>query len=260
MDIALIIPARYQSSRLPGKPLLELAGVPMIVRTYRQCLKAMAAKEVFVATDDERIAEVLKSHGIPYLMTSKNCLTGTDRLFEASQLLPADYYINIQGDEPLFNPADITTLIQTIPRFPGMVLNGYCPITTEQEFRSSSTPKVVTRLDGRLLYMSRAAIPTSKELKFQQAHRQVCAYAFPKKALEAFGTQAIKTPLEGAEDIEILRFLELGWDVQMIEMIGGVLPIDGPGDIPDVLAAIRLIEGASVESGLTDASLSENRS
>ena len=247
VDIALIIPARYQSSRLPGKPLLDLAGVPMIVRTYQQCIKAIAPKDVAVAIDDERIAATLRSYGIPYLMTSKDCLTGTDRLLEASRMFPADYYINVQGDEPLFNPADITTLIRAISRFPGMVLNGYCAITSEQDFRSSSVPKVVMRPDGRLLYMSRAAIPTTKGMEFRRSYRQVCAYAFPKIALEVFGTQPTKTPLEAVEDIEILRLLELGWEVQMIEMIGGNLPIDNPSDIHQVLAALQQIEEADVK-------------
>jgi len=240
MKLSLIIPARYESSRLPGKPLLDLDGVPMIVRTYRRCLMAMPVEDVVVAVDDERIASVLETYRVPFLMTSQDCLTGTDRLVEASRSIPADYYINVQGDEPLFHPGDITSMVEAISRFPDRVLNGYCPITSEAAFRSPSVPKVVFRPGGRLLYMSRAAIPTGKNLDFRQAYRQVCAYVFPRRALELFGANPVKTPLEAIEDIEILRFLELGLEVQMIALEGGTLPIDSPSDIPAVLAAIRL--------------------
>lgn len=239
METALIIPARYASSRLPGKPLIDLCGVPMIVRTYRQCAKAMPAEAVIVATDDDRIVQVLKAEGIPFLLTSGECLTGTDRLVEASRRIQADFFINVQGDEPLFDPANITLLIQAMRAHPDRVFNGFCRIDKEADFRSPSVPKVVMRPDGRLLYMSRAAIPTGKSLGFATAWRQVCAYGFPRAALEAFGAQRAKTPLEAIEDIEILRFLELGWDVQMLEMTSGSLPLDTPEDLPAILQAIR---------------------
>jgi len=242
MKYAIIIPARHQSSRLPGKPLVNLLGVPMVVRTYRQCLKAAPANHIFVATDNGIIKSVCEQHKINVLMTSSDCLTGTDRVAEAACQVDADTYINVQGDEPVFNPDDITALVRQSEENPEMVINGYCRISDEAQFRSPNTPKVVLRPDGRLLYMSRAAIPTDKSHGLKTAYRQVCAYAFPKAALLAFSSQAVKTPLEKIEDIEILRFLELGWEVKMIPMSSHSVAVDCPEDIEKAEAAIKNLE------------------
>lgn len=239
MNYAIIIPARYESSRLPGKPLIDLDGIPMLVRTYRQCAKACPAEKIYVATDDPRIKAVCDAYGIQSLRTSSDCLTGTDRVAECAKKLDYDIFINVQGDEPVFNPDDISRLIDAIYQYPGEVLNGVCEIHDESQFRSTSTPKAVMRNDGRLLYMSRAAIPTSKKNEFTKAWRQVCAYAFPRAALEAFIAQPAKTPLELIEDIEILRFLELGFEVRMITLSEDSIAVDVPEDVPKVVAAIK---------------------
>ena len=239
MRYAVVIPARHQSSRLPGKPLVSLCGVPMIVRTYRQCIKAVAPDRVLVATDDERIRSVCEAAGIRVLMTSVDCLTGTDRVAEAARQIEADTYINVQGDEPVFNPDDLRALTEAAAAHPEEIINGYCPIAREEMFRSGSTPKVVLRPDGRLLYMSRAPIPTNKSHRFAKAWRQVCAYAFPRRALEAFASAAAKTELETIEDIEILRFLELGWEVRMIPLSDVSVPVDNPEDVERAEAVIR---------------------
>jgi len=234
LDYVVIIPARYGSTRLEGKPLLELCGIPVIVRTYLQCVKACDADKIFVACDDERIKTVCDSYGIQVLMTSSNCLTGTDRVAECAEVLNADVYINVQGDEPVFEPEDLHRIIDAAKTFPLDVLNGICEIDDEQLFRSGTIPKAVIRNDGRLLYMSRAAIPTTKNHKFIKSWRQVCVYAFPKKSLEAFRKQKTKTPLEKIEDIEILRFLEIGWDVRMIPLSKQSVGVDTPEDIAKV--------------------------
>ncbi len=239
LKYVVVIPARYGSSRLEGKPLVNLCGVPMIVRTYRQCIKACPEDKVYVACDDERIKIVCEQYGMQVLMTSSDCLTGTDRVAECAQQLNADVYINVQGDEPVFNPEDLEDVINAVHEFPLEVLNGVCEIDKEELFRSSSIPKVVMRADGRLLYMSRAGIPTSKKNEFIKSWRQVCVYAFPKKALEAFAKQKIKTPLESIEDIEILRFLELGWDVRMIPLSIESVAVDTPEDIVTVEQVIE---------------------
>jgi 3-deoxy-manno-octulosonate cytidylyltransferase (CMP-KDO synthetase) len=148
-----------------------------------------------------------------------------------AQHIYADSYINVQGDEPLFNPADLSALINVAKNNPNDVINGYCLIADEASFLSPSVPKVVVRQDGRLLYMSRGAIPSNKELRFAKAWRQVCAYAFPRASLEAFSSCTRKTALEEIEDIEILRFLELGWDVKMVQMSDASVPVDHPYDV-----------------------------
>lgn len=238
-DYAVIIPARYESSRLPGKPLVELCGVPMVVRTYRQCLQVCPAERIHVATDDVRIAEVCRTEGIQVLMTSTGCLTGTDRVAECARQLSVEVLINVQGDEPVFNPQDLSQIIASLADYPGEVLNGFCAIEEEALFRSVTIPKVVMRPDGRLLYMSRSAIPGTKQHSFVRGWRQVCVYAFPRAALEAFAEQPAKTPLEELEDIEILRFLELGWEVRMLEMSSESVAVDTPEDVARAEAAIR---------------------
>jgi 3-deoxy-manno-octulosonate cytidylyltransferase (CMP-KDO synthetase) len=211
----------------------------MIIRTYRQCLKAVARERIVIATDDERIARVCRGVDARVVMTSPACLTGTDRVAEVARIIPADMYVNVQGDEPVFDPDDIKALIAAADGGRDHVINGYCAISDVARFRSGSTPKVVIRPDGRLLYMSRGPIPTSKVGRFIRAWRQVCAYAFSPDALEAFSASGYKTPLEEIEDIEILRFLELGWDVRMIEMGQSSIAVDTPEDVERAEAAIR---------------------
>ncbi|WP_197215329.1 3-deoxy-manno-octulosonate cytidylyltransferase [Cytobacillus firmus] len=239
MKYCVIIPARYKSSRLPGKPLIKLAGIPMIIRTYQQCIKACSSELVYVATDDDRIREICEAKDIQVLMTSEDCLTGTDRIAECANQVDADVYINVQGDEPLFNPKDLEKLITEARNYPGEVLNGFCQINDEVPFRSSSIPKVVFRPDFRLLYMSRSPIPSNKEHGFEKAWRQICAYAFPKKALKDFASLGKKTTLENIEDIEILRFLELGWEVRMIQLSSDSIAVDTHEDIHRAESAIK---------------------
>ena len=239
MNYVVIIPARYGSSRLEGKPLISLCGIPMVVRTFQQCIKACPPEKVFVACDDERIKVVCEQYNIQVLMTSSDCLTGTDRVAECAQQLDADVYINIQGDEPVFDPKDLETFINAVQQFPSEVLNGVCEIKDEELFKSGTIPKAVMRADGRLLYMYRAGIPISKNHEFIKSWRQVCIYAFPKKALEIFKKQKVKTPLEQIEDIEILRFLELGWEVRMIPLSMQSVAVDTPEDIPRVEKVIQ---------------------
>ncbi len=238
MDAVIVIPARYRSSRFEGKPLVSLRGRPMIARVWDRCTGALPAEKIFVATDDDRIADVCRAEGIQVLMTGEDCLTGTDRVHQAAQQVSADIYINVQGDEPLLDPADITAVIDAAEARPGRVVNAMCPIELEDDFRSTTVPKVVARPDGRLMYMSRAPIPTDKSHAFKGAMKQVCIYAFPPDALAAFAARDTKTPLEAIEDIEILRFLELGYEVDMVEVSGASIAVDVPEDVARVERAL----------------------
>ncbi|MAR64561.1 MAG: 3-deoxy-manno-octulosonate cytidylyltransferase [Flammeovirgaceae bacterium] len=238
-NFLIIIPARYKSSRLPGKPLIDILGTPMLVRTFNQCRKVTSSDNIIVATDDERISNLCIKNKIKYIMTSKKCLTGTDRVAEVAKKNKAEFYINVQGDEPLCNPSDLKKIINYSKRYPNKVLNGYTKITEKKQFLSSNIPKVVFRKDGRLLYMSRAAIPTTKEKFFLQAWRQVCIYSFPYKALLAFSTKRKKTKLESIEDCELVRFLELGFDVQMISMSNKSIAVDTKQDLIKVKKILK---------------------
>ena len=239
MNFVLIIPARYKSSRFPGKPLTLLKGKSMIRHVYDQCLKAVPEDSIYVATEDKRIADHCEKNNIQFIMTSDQCLTGTDRLCEVSKLIEADYYINIQGDEPLFNPIDIQSLIQELNKQKNLydVYCGYCSIDSEETFFSLNMPKVIFNKRKELIYMSRAPIPSNKKNEFKKGFRQVCGYAFSKKSLEIFDIKS-KTYFESIEDIELLRFIELGVKVKMLEMSKKSIPVDVKEDIEKVLFAL----------------------
>jgi 3-deoxy-manno-octulosonate cytidylyltransferase (CMP-KDO synthetase) len=230
----VVIPARLASTRLPNKPLIEIAGKSLIERTWGQVVKSVSREKVYVLTDDELIVTHCKKKGIQVMLTSKECLTGTDRVAEFASKYHFDYYINVQGDEPLMNPNDIGKIILEL-NHSDEIINGYTPIINESDYRSLTIPKVVFRPDGRLLFMSRAPIPNNKKNLFINAFKQVCVYAFPKKALLDFASKINKTMLEEIEDIEILRFLELGYDVKMIELSDESIAVDVPEDIEKVM-------------------------
>jgi 3-deoxy-manno-octulosonate cytidylyltransferase (CMP-KDO synthetase) len=235
----VVIPARYQSSRFPGKPLADIHGKSMIQRVWEKCVEATGPGSVLVATDDDRILEHCQDHDMQVEMTSRNCLTGTDRLYEVAKKRKSDIYINVQGDEPLISPEDIKAVIDVSQKEPEITFNAMCSIKNEDDFRNPNVPKVVTRKDGRLLYMSRAPVPTNKLLGFEKAMKQVCIYAYPRDVLIAFGSLKEKTPLESIEDLEILRLLELGCEVKMIKVSSSSVAVDTPKDLEKVRAMIH---------------------
>ncbi len=230
-EVVIIIPARFQSSRFPGKPLVQIKGKSLIQRVWEKCTLALSPELIFVATDDMRILQHCRDHRMQCLLTSSNCLTGTDRVYEASLQIESDLYLNVQGDEPLINPEDILSVLKSSQSSSYPVVNAMCSIDNEEDFRSKTVPKVVTRPDGELLYMSRAPIPTDKQHRFLEAKKQVCIYAFRKDALTLFSQFSKKTPLEEIEDIEILRFLELGIPVKMVNVSNSSIAVDIPSDV-----------------------------
>jgi len=240
MRAVVIIPARYKSSRFPGKPLVKLAGKPMILWVAELSSKAVGAENVYIATDDPRIAKVVEAEGYTAIITSTGAQTGTDRLAEAAQHIDADIYINVQGDEPIIDPADILKVLDTKIQNPDAIINAYCLVSPDENPESVNIPKVITTENNKLVYMSRQALPGFKDktcapLRYK---KQVCIYAFNKEQLQAFSRFGRKSELEACEDIEILRFLELGILIIMVESSGGSLAVDVPEDVPPVEAAI----------------------
>ena len=233
VSVLVVIPARFQSTRFPGKPLADLGGSPLIEHVWRRCCRAVNATDVVVATDDQRIAGVAHKFGAIVEMTSSDCLTGTDRVAEVATRRHADWYINVQGDEPFVDPVAIMSVIRATGEVNAEVaaINAMSVIASEAEFRSETVPKPVTDLHGRLLYMSRAAIPTDKHLRFRTAFRQVGLYAFRPSALSAYRPEATKSPLEEIEDIEILRLLEAGNHIQMVQVPASGIAVDTPADL-----------------------------
>lgn len=239
MDTAIIIPARYDSSRFPGKPLVDILGKSMIERVWGQCIKVLSPKNIFIATDSNKIFDHCISKGMQPIMTSNKCLTGTDRVYEASEKIDAKTIINVQGDEPLISPNDLNLVINESRNNPSKIINAMCAITDESEFRNLSIPKVIFDQDMKLLYMSRAPIPNNKYNSFEKAWKQVCIYAFPKNYLKIFANYGKRSVIESIEDLEILRFLELGYEVKMIEVSKSSIAVDFEDDVLKVEKAIR---------------------
>ncbi len=216
----------------------------MLRRVWEQCAPVLGAERVVVATDDERILEHCVEYGMRYVLTPSACATGTDRLAVAANKLESDLYINVQGDEPLVDPKDIEKVICAAKEAPGEVVNAYCVIDNEDDYLRRTIPKVVMRPDGRLLYMSRAPIPGEKGGMFVKAWKQVCIYAFPPIALRDFSAHGEKSELEAIEDIEILRFVELGYEVKMVPVGMSSIAVDTPEDVRRVerVLAGRLVK------------------
>ncbi len=240
MSIAIIIPARYESSRFPGKPLALISGIPMILRVWDKCSRVTNVnnENIFVATDNKKIKNLCNKNGINVIMTSNNCLTGTDRVAEAGKKIEADVIVNVQGDEPLINPNDIDYVIQNFRNSKVQILNTYSKIQNDEDFFNKAIPKVVFDNRQMLMYISRSGIPSSKKGRIpKNSYKQVCIYAYSKKKLMEFynyGLQNNKSYIEDLEDIEIIRFLEMGEKIRMLEIKNETIAVDFPEDIVKV--------------------------
>jgi len=224
-----VIPARYESTRLPGKPLIDFGGKPMIVRTYERACRFFTPDRVIVATDDNRIAAACRAHGVQQVeLTDPNCRTGTDRVAEVAARHPeVNVWVNVQGDEPLLPDGVIIPVLNSLCADVAAT-NGRAVITNSEHVTSNTIPKVVSTTTGTALYLSRCPIPTNGK-----HYRQVCVYAFWKRTLARFA--AMETgPLEEAESIEILRLIEHGLKVQMVDVPGEGLSVDVPADVAAV--------------------------
>jgi 3-deoxy-manno-octulosonate cytidylyltransferase (CMP-KDO synthetase) len=236
-----IIPARYKSSRFPGKPLISILGKPLIIHVAEKVEAALGRDNTIIATEDERIQKVVTEYGYKVVMTDSSHPTGTDRLYEVATKNKADIYLNIQGDEPMVKPEDIIMILEKKKLFHNYIINGMCPLSPHEDPASINIPKVVVSLENDLLYMSRLAIPGIKDpsLGIPIYRKQVCIYAFNFQELEGFALYKKKMYNEQYEDIEILRFLELGFKVKMIETSGASLAVDVPDDVFVVENALK---------------------
>lgn len=252
MKIVGVIPARYQSSRFPGKPLADICGKPMIWWVYQQCLKVEDFNEVYVATDDDKIFCVCKELGIRAIMTSDKHKTGTDRIGEVACKIPADLYINIQGDEPLLEPDTIKAAIRPFYTDPKLqVSNLMTKITDPIEAVNFTVPKVITNREGIGIYLTRQAAPFPKGSLDYAYYKQVCVYGFHPEALTFFcdyGKKYGKAKIEEVEDIEILRLIENGYRVQFIEVKSDTVAVDTPNDLKKVCKIIGHKIGGGVLS------------
>jgi len=245
MRSVVFIPARYQSSRYPGKPLVNLLDKPLIIWVAELSAQAVGKNNVYVLTDDNRIVDLVKNTGFNFIMTSADALTGTDRLAEAANQIDADIYINVQGDEPTIDPKDIIRVIEEKKKYPDQIINCFCYLSEQEDPNNSNIPKVITTESGKLIYISRSALPSFKEKKNapRRYKKQVCIYGFTKDDLLSFKKFGRKSDLEQSEDIEILRFFEFGKSIRMIETKGGTLAVDVPEDVFEVEKALKELHG-----------------
>jgi len=232
--VAIVIPARYKSTRFPGKPLALIDGKEMIIRVADIAASAIDKDSVYIATENEEIVKVVKSYGYRVILTSDSCLTGTDRVAEAALEIDADIIINIQGDEPMLDPNDIKRVIQAKLDYPDHIINCQAYLNANEDVTDKKIPKVITNINDELLYSSRNPIPGTKLGNGSRPKKQICIYGFDREHLKAFTSLNSKTPLEAEEDIEILRFIELGYKVKMVEVDGSTLAVDYPTDIIEV--------------------------
>ncbi len=227
MGFRVVIPARFGSTRLPGKPLADIAGQPMIVRVAAAARRSRA-DGVWVATDDERIVAAVRQHGYDAVMTRADHVSGTDRIAEVADLLKwedADIVVNVQGDEPLLDPALIEAVAEALRDDPGAAMATVAhAMTTAEDFFDPNVVKVVCDVRGRALYFSRAPIPWDRD-RFAEcrdeldagfpAQRHIGLYAYRVGFLRRFG-QLSSSPLERCESLEQLRALWHGYPIRVV--------------------------------------------
>ena len=238
MKIIGVIPARYKSTRFPGKPLADICGKPMIWWVYQQCLKVEDFNSVYVATDDEKIFETCNQLNIKVVMTSDCHKTGTDRVGEVARKIPADLIVNIQGDEPLLEPSTIKAAIKPFYDNPDLLVsNLMTKINNPVDVVNFTVPKVITNKEGIGIYLTRSTAPYPKGKIDYSYYKQVCVYGFKPEALKFYcdyGEKFGKAKIEAIEDIEILRFIENGYKVQFIEVDSETVAVDTPNDLEKV--------------------------
>jgi 3-deoxy-manno-octulosonate cytidylyltransferase (CMP-KDO synthetase) len=232
--VAGIIPARLAATRLPNKPLLDIAGKPMIQWVYEQASKATMLDEVMVATPDEEVRKCVESFGGKAIMTSSEHRSGTDRLAEAAEDSGAGLIVNIQGDEPLLDPDAIDLLVRAMVDSPDVLMGSLmCPLADDEEEDDPAVVKVVTDREGFALYFSRARIPYPRDPNAAEVRKHIGIYAYQRDFLIAFSRLA-PTPLEQAESLEQLRALENGYRIKMVETDFSPMSVDTPEDLERV--------------------------
>ncbi|MGE6441443.1 3-deoxy-manno-octulosonate cytidylyltransferase [Psychrobacter sp. NPDC078409] len=253
-SVAIIIPARYASSRFPGKPLADILGKPMIQHVYE---KAQSVKnvEVIVATDDERILETVANFGGEGVLTASTHISGTDRLVEVMSKVDADLYINLQGDEPLVRSDDIEMLINAMRSDESIEVGTLYHSIHERQAQDPNTVKVVTSHSGRACYFSRSPIPFIRNNDVQINYKQhVGVYAYRKSVLERYA-QLPESNVESAEQLEQLRLLDSDIDIYAFEVMKTGPGVDTPEDLQKVIAILQGKQSESDKSLLSNIEL-----
>lgn len=239
MKIIGVIPARYASTRFPGKPLADICGKPMIWWVYHQVKKVKELNEVYVALDNRQLAEKMQAYSIPYVITKDTHKTHLDRLAEFVTKVDADFYINVNGDEPLIDPVNISKLLPDCNVNPKdfYFANAMTYIKNPVECVDNARIKIVTDVNGYGLYMARAPIPYPKGSSDFKYKKFVGIQCFSKSALEFCGVTE-RSEIERIEDIDEYRFLEHGKKIKFIEVAADSFSVDTPKDLEKVKTII----------------------
>ena len=238
MNTLCIIPARYASTRMPGKPLADIAGKPMIQHVYERASLASLPSTVLVATDHEAVRDAVLSFGGQVVMTSPHHVTGTDRLAEVAARSEADVIINVQGDEPLIEPQLIDDLATEFLDNPDLVMATAMTTLTEADYHDANVVKVVTDLQGYALYFSRSLIPFLRHTPQRSVYKHIGIYAYRRAFLLDFAKLA-PTPLELTESLEQLRALEHGYKIKVLPTAYNPVGVDTPEDLAQVIQIIK---------------------
>ena len=245
MKAVAVIPARYASTRLAGKPLLDICGKPLIQRVWEIVSRARGLDGVVVATDDARIADAVQSFGGRVCMTSPECQSGSDRVREVAESLTADVYVNVQGDEPLLEPSAIEALLSVFRQSDSVQVATLCSRISEEQARSPHQVKVVRDHAGNALYFSRAPLPFVRESGESAVFLgHIGMYAYRADALRCFASLP-PSLLEHAEKLEQLRFLQAGISIRVLEVPSMGAGVDTPEDLERVRAIINEREHAN---------------
>lgn len=233
MSCAIVIPARMGSTRFPGKPLCDLLGKPMVQWVYEASVASQIADRVIVATPDQEIVDACARFGAEAMLTRHDHTTGTDRIAEVATHVLADVYVNVQGDEPLIRPASIAACARPLLDDSSIHVGSvFCECPPEEEDNPAAV-KVVTDKEGYALYFSRWAIPFPRNPRSDSLKKHIGLYAFTQHALMNFASWE-PTPLEQAESLEQLRFLENGVRIRMSYAEGSELAVDTPEQAEEV--------------------------
>ncbi|MBI4459874.1 MAG: 3-deoxy-manno-octulosonate cytidylyltransferase [Acidobacteria bacterium] len=230
-----IIPARLDAQRLPGKVMRPICGRPMVHVVYERASACPLLAELYVATDSEPVRQYCIQHGIPVLMTAVTHRSGTERLIEVMHKTAADIYVNIQGDEPMIRASHLDLLVKPFLDRQGIQVTTLKTPLSEQEAANPNVVKVVTDLSGRALYFSRAPIPYRRNAAApERYYKHLGFYAYCREILERY--EALPpAPLEEAEQLEQLRFLQYGVPIQVIETADDTIGVDTEEDLKAVV-------------------------
>ena len=233
-QMVIVIPARYGSTRLPAKPLVPLAGKPMIQRVYERAKLAKFAGRVIVATDDDRILKAVQDFGGEARMTRTDHRTGTERVAEVAAHVEGEVFVNVQGDEPLLDPAAVDAAVAALLEEPAAAISTVAvPIRTPADIMDPNVVKTVLDFDDNALYFSRAPIPWVRDSahKIHARHlKHLGLYVFERDALLEYPTLP-QGELERLEQLEQLRWLENGWKIRVTEVERDAVSVDVPEDV-----------------------------